>query len=456
MAIDPFKNGITAFGAELRAGRVSIEEVVTYYLQRIEALDSKLGAYQLVDAEGALKTAKALDLLLASGNDLGPLMGVPIGVKDIITVKGLPVTNGSLHPTSHLNGEEGLVIKKLRQLGCVILGKTKTVEFALGSTGVNEARGTPWNPWDMQHHRVPGGSSSGSAVALAAGLCAFSLGTDTGGSVRIPACYNGLFGHKTSIGLWPTDGVFPLSPTLDSIGPLCRTAVDASVIHESVNADRVVKPLSLKGFRFARPAPVFFDALDEEVATCFDRAVKILEKEGVEFVDIDLPESLERDQVFPLIVGAELISSLGAEAFANARPKMDTVTSSRAAIGLDVSAVDYLIAKNRHEQLKRLAEEAFNHVDAWVSPTVAMLPLSIEDLQDPKKAQRALLSSRNTQLGNLFGLCASTLPIQQLAVPCGKLPIGFQLMMPSNADSELLAVSQAIEQVIGAGPRVDL
>lgn len=456
MTTDPFENGLSAFGVDLRAGRVSIEQAVLYYLQRIERFNPKLDAYQVVDADGALKTAQALDLLLASGNDLGPLMGIPIGVKDIITVDGLPVTNGSLHPTAHLNGDEGSIVKKLRRLGCVILGKTKTVEFALGATGVNEARGTPWNPRDLQTHRLPGGSSSGSAVAVAAGMCAFALGTDTGGSVRIPACYNGLFGHKTSLGLWPTDGVFPLSATLDSIGPLCRTVADASLVHESINTDQQVTSVSLNGLRFARPAPVFFDELDEEVAACFGTVVRLLEKEGVEFVDIELPESLERNQVFAPIVGAELISSLSVDEFAKARPKMDSVTSARAAIGLGVSAVDYLIAKNRHEQLKQLAAATFDNVDAWVSPTVPMLPMPVEDLQNDEMAQRALLSSRNTQLGNLYGLCASTLPVQQLAVPECRLPVGFQLMMPSNSDSRLLGISHAIEDIIGQGPRADM
>lgn len=456
MIDDPFKNGMATFGIDLRAGRVSIEQAVNYYLQRIEAFNSKLDAYQVVDAEGALKTAKALDLLLASGNDLGPLMGVPIGVKDIITVDGLPVTNGSLHPTAHLNGSEGALIKKLRRLGCVILGKTKTVEFALGATGVNEARGTPWNPRDLQCHRLPGGSSSGSAVAVAAGMCAFALGTDTGGSVRIPACYNGLFGHKTTVGLWPTDGVFPLSPTLDSIGPLSRTAKDASLVHETINPGHTVPKVSLKGLRFARPAPVFFEELDEEVESGFEAVVAVLKKEGVEFVDIEVPQSLERDHIFPKIVGTELLSSLTVDEFANARPKMDSVTSARAAIGLDVNAVDYLVAKKRHEQLKQLAADTFNEVDAWVSPTVPMLPMPLADLQHDEKAQRALLSSRNTQLVNLYGLCASTLPMQQMTRPECELPTGFQLMMPSNADSRLLGISQAIEQLIGPGPQVDM
>ena len=178
--VDPFENGIAAFAASVRCGEMSFRQATEYFLQRIEKLNPKLQAFQHVAAAPAIATAESLDQLLAAGTDLGPLMGVPIGVKDIITVDGMPVLNGSKYPSAHINGDEGTLIQTLRECGCVILGKTKTVEFALGATGVNEARGTPWNPWDAETHRIPGGSSSGSAVALASGMCAFALGTDTG------------------------------------------------------------------------------------------------------------------------------------------------------------------------------------------------------------------------------------------------------------------------------------
>ncbi|MBX2878533.1 MAG: amidase, partial [Granulosicoccus sp.] len=225
---DPYANGLRAYAQQIRDGSLSVTQAITQTLSRIEALDSRLEAFEYVNSEQALIAAKSIDNLLATGTDLGPLTGVAVAVKDIITVDGMPVTNGSNADTAHLNGPEGQVIRKLRQAGCIIIGKTKTVEFALGATGANDSRGIPWNPWDNNTHRIPGGSSSGSAVAVAAGLCGFALGSDTGGSIRIPACYNGLFGHKTTVGLWPTDGVFPLSPTLDSVGPLCRYAEDAA------------------------------------------------------------------------------------------------------------------------------------------------------------------------------------------------------------------------------------
>ena len=190
--------GIARFADEFRTGRVTSEAVTTAYLARIEVLDSRLGAYEHVARDSALAQARALDALLAAGTDLGPLMGVPVAIKDLIAVTGMPTTAGSNVDVADLIGPEGPFMDAMKRAGCVILGKTKTVEFAMGGSGLNLVRGTPWNPWDATTHRVPGGSSSGSAVAAAAGLCAFAIGSDTGGSVRIPA-FSGTFGV---FGLW--------------------------------------------------------------------------------------------------------------------------------------------------------------------------------------------------------------------------------------------------------------
>ncbi len=451
---DPCKNGIEQFGASIRAGEFTIVEATKYYLQRIEKLNPRLQAFEYIATNEALAAAGALDNLLQSGTDLGPLMGVPIGVKDIITVAGMPVLNGSYLPSDHFNGEEGTLIKKLKANGCVILGKTKTVEFALGATGINEARGTPWNPWDAEHHRIPGGSSSGSAVATASGMCAFALGTDTGGSIRIPASYNGLFGHKTSMGLWPTDGVFPLCPTLDSIGPICRSAKDALLIHQQLFGGSNRPSATLNGVRLAKPQQVFFDALDTEVQLSFAATEKVLLAAGAEITEIDLPQSAERNDVFPYIVGAELIATLGAAEFEQARSQMDTVTAQRASVGLTVSAEKYINSVRRHRQLQQIAANTFDKFDAWISPTVPMLPMSVDHIQNGSGAERALLSSRNTQLGNLYGLCATSIPVQHTVD--ASLPAGFQFMMPAHQDHRLLQLSIELQKRLGIGPLPDV
>ena len=233
---DPLNgSSIEELGSKLRNGSITCFELTQIYYKRINILNSHLHAYIYINEEKALSWADGIDKLIKCGVDLGPLMGIPIAIKDICSVEGMPTTNGSQIISDDITGPEGSLVKKLKSLGCVILGKTHTVEFALGATGLNKHRGTPRNPWDEKVHRMPGGSSSGSAVAVASGLAAFAIGTDTGGSVRIPASLNGIIGLKTTKNRWPTDGIFPLSPTLDTPGPIARSVKDTKLIFDTYN-----------------------------------------------------------------------------------------------------------------------------------------------------------------------------------------------------------------------------
>jgi len=452
---DPFVSGIESVARDVRRGHTTFLELTNSCLQRIDALDDGLQAFELVCTERARSAADGLDRLLASGTDLGPLMGMPVAVKDIVAVNGLPTTNGSLYQPAHLSVAQGAMVDRLLRLGCVVIGKTKTVEFALGATGINRARGTPWNAWDSQEHRIPGGSSSGSAVATAAGLCAFAIGTDTGGSVRIPACFNGLFGHKTTLGLWPTDGIFALSPTLDSVGPICRTAGDASVVHQQFVGESVTNKLSVAGLRLGVPCTTNLDDLDPEVATAFELARRKLVSLGAQLIEIDVAENHERAEIFSPLVGAEIIASLTRDGFADARDKMDPITAARAAIGLDVDAVNYLAAKKRHQQLIEAANAYMEGMDGWISPTCPMVPMTLASLESPASAERSLLASRNTQMVNLFGQCAVTMPIHHLT-ETARLPVGLQLIMRGGEDAQLLAVAGAMEAALGKGSAPDV
>lgn len=439
---DIFSQGIAHWAATIRSGKRSFRQSIEVMLDNIQQASS-LNAFEHIASTEARQVADKLDRQLASGNDLGPAMGVPLGIKDIMAVDGMPTTNGSNADTRDITGAQGTVVTRLSEAGAIVIGKTKTVEFALGATGVNESRGTPQNPVDRDNHRIPGGSSSGSAVATSAGLVGMALGTDTGGSVRIPACYTGIVGHKTSVGLWPTDGVFALSPTLDSIGPLTRTVSDAIMVHQLITGKTVDTGQTLSGLKFGIVEDLFMEDLDDKVADDFENACLNLEKHGASRVSMRFPEVHERNPLFTSIVPAELISNLSPERFMKIRDSIDTVTAERAQVGLDTTAHAYLSAQRRRLQLVNKALATFEDVDAWISPTCPMVPMTLSEMATKEGHERGLLSSRNTQPGNLLDFCALTLPMHSEG-----LPTGFQIMMPLHADAKLLSLSAAVETCI--------
>lgn len=439
-----FEQGIAHWAEQIRGGSLTFSETVQQCVAKVHA-DESLGAWELIDEKAALKTANAMDSLLASGTDLGWAMGLPIAVKDIMRADGFPLTNGSNADTDHLVGPEGTVVKTLKRAGAIVLGKTKTVEFALGVTGQNTARGTPWNPCDRDVHRIPGGSSSGSAVAMAANHVGLALGTDTGGSVRIPAAFNGLVGHKTSVRLWPTDGVFSLSSTLDSIGPLCKTVSDTALIHTLMTGEAVAPTAPIEGLRLGVPKEHFFDDLDQQVADDFDRALNALVKAGAIAVPISYPEAAERATLVPSIVPTELLATLGVETFNEIKAGMDGITALRAEQALSVTGVAYKQALTRQQELIQIANAAFEPVDCWVSPTAPIVPMPYADLDNPEQHQRALNASWNVQPGNLAELCAMSIPMHST-----QLPTGFQVMLPHGQDARLISISKRIESILNS------
>ncbi len=439
---DLFANGILPWAEQVRSGELSFTQTVEHCLQRVHD-NPTLDAFECLDAERARATAAALDALLSSGTDLGPLMGLPIGVKDIMAVDGLPTTNGSNADTAELTGSEGGLIKCLRRAGMIPLGKTRTVEFALGATGVNSSRGTPWNPVDRDVHRMPGGSSSGSAVATASGMVGLGLGSDTGGSIRIPASFTGIVGYKSSVGIWPLDGIFPLSPTLDSAGPLCRTVNDAALLHTLLTGESVSARPDVSGLRIGIVDELFQDDLDPQVAEDFERACQLLEQHGARRVHLSFPEVHERVPLFTAIVPAELINTLTPERWLAIRHGVDAVTASRAEVGLATQAHEYVGAQKRRRQLVAKARSTFEQVDLWLSPTVPFVPMPLSELSSPAGHERAMLASRNTQPGNLLDMCGLSLPMHG-----DTLPTGLQLTMPLNHDARLLSVGMAVEQLL--------
>ncbi|MDP6803800.1 MAG: amidase [Rhodospirillales bacterium] len=453
---DPLEGiGIVGFARALRAGRTSAEATADAYLRRIDALDDRLGAFETVAPNAALGAARAMDQMLACGIDLGPLMGVPVAIKDIVAVDGLPTRAGSNVDVSDLIGPEGGFVRMLKRAGCVILGKTKTVEFAMGGTGIGRSRGTPWNPCDPQVHRIPGGSSSGSGVATAAGLCGFAVGSDTGGSVRTPAAHCGVFGLKTTKGLWPTDGVFPLCPTLDTLGLLTRSAADAAVAFAALQGEAEPQPATVAGLRLGRPANHFFDHVDEEVAACVGRAIDAIRRAGANIVEIEIAEAARAWPELHAFVATELVAELGGrDGFESKRRDMDPDVAARTEPGRELSADAYARLRERHVAYRRIGDVRMKGLDGWITPTVPYSPRPVADFDDAALAERLVpVGSANTRIGNLFGLSAVSIPVHHLG---SRLPAGMQILCGGGEDARVLAIACAIEAVIGTPPRPNL
>lgn len=441
----PTANGLQAAALALREGRVSALELAQESLARIGALEPRLRAFVHVDAARATSHARAIDQLRASGVDLGPLMGVPVAVKDLYTVDGMPTTAGSRIDIQDLVPPQGSFVRALQRAGCVLLGKTRTTEFALG--GFNFDPPPPWNPCDVEQPRMTGGSSHGSAVAMAAGLAGFTIGSDTGGSVRWPAALCGVVGYKASTTRWGGDGVFPLSPELDSVGLFTRSADDAALVEAALDDRPLRPPPAVQALTLALPRQHFMENLDEPVARCFGEAVDMLRRAGARIVDIDAPEAGEVDEVFRSLVPADLLAFLGRDRMQRQIDRLDAVAADRLKVAFDVRADDYVKMLARRRAVERIVGARSRGIDAWITPTVPMLPQPTAHYATVAEvAAWNRLATQNTRPGNLFGQCGISLPIQHLGSP---LPVGLQLCASPGQDSDLLALARAVEGVIG-------
>ena len=451
----------------LRQRELSPVELSEHFLQRIERYNPKLNAYIAVTAERALASARAAETALASGTDLGPLHGIPVAFKDLIDVAGLPTTGGSILLRENIPAKDATVALKMARGGAVLLGKTHMVEFAFGGVGINHHYGTPWNPWDAATQRIPGGSSSGSAVAVAAGLAPAALGSDTGGSVRIPSSFCGLVGLKPTFGRLSNQGCLPLDSTLDSVGPMVRTVRDAALIYQILAGPDPAAPTTwghpsedvlenlegdITGMRLALPREYFWDEVDGEVAAAVHASARVFADLNAHVDDISLTEldDLQALRARGSLVAVETYLNLKDD-LENNLDKFDPIVAARMLDGKDFLAVDYLDIQNGYADLRRRIAASLHAVDALITPTTPIVAAAVEEVdQEERYFPTNGLCLRNTMAANLLGLCA-------ISLPCGftraGLPIGLQLIGRAFDEGRLLRLAHAYETTMAWGQR---
>ncbi len=444
-------SNIRVIAAAMRAGDTSSEALVDEAARRHDAYGAALGAYKLWDEARALSEAQANDALLAAGYDAGALMGMPISLKDLYGVRGMPTFGGSPEELPEKWRQEGPVTEALRVARGVIMGKTHTVEFAYGGVGTNAHWGAPVNPWDAENHRVTGGSSSGAGVSLCQGSAVVAMGTDTGGSVRIPASVTGNVGLKTTIGRWSLEGIVPLSHTFDTPGPLTRNVTDSVLAFGAIDpAHRDAEALfqSVDGaevgdINFALCDEHFWQECSPGVAEGVRQAIAELGAKGARIGSVSLPEAtLARESSLRGgIFGAEGQSFIE-EHYPDRLETLDPNVAERFADGRDITAIDYLKALRRIAGFARIANHKLRHIDVLITPTVAQLPVTIETaLESYAEVTPALI--RNTMPFNSYG-------IPSISIPCGfsrdGLPIGLQISGRALGEIDVLALAHAYEQ----------
>ena len=439
---------IEEFGRRLRAREITSAEITDQCLARIDADNARLNAFITVMSQDARQQAQELDRELAAGHDRGPLHGVPISIKDILDVRGVPTTAASRVRNGHVAARDAPSIAHLRQAGAVFVGKTNLHEFAFGTTNEDSAFGPARNPHDPT--RSPGGSSGGSGASVAAGMALASIGTDTGGSIRIPAAACGVVGLKPTLGEVSTDGVVPLSRTMDHIGPLTRSVADAALVYHALLGDAHAKPpapMPLHGLRLAVPRPYFCDLLDDDVRARFEAAVDRVRAAGVRVDEIAIHHADDIAPIYLHIVlsdaaayHAATLETMGDLYMPNVRTRLE--------LGRHVLAEDYVRALAGRDVLRREVDAALAQHDALVLPTLPIPAPPIGAITVPvgkttEPVRNVML--RLTQPFNVSGHPA-------IAIPCGAtsggLPCSVQLVGCRAQTDALLRIALACEPAL--------
>jgi aspartyl-tRNA(Asn)/glutamyl-tRNA(Gln) amidotransferase subunit A len=439
--------------AEIAARRLSPVDIVEAFLARIAALDGKLHAYIDIYGDDARLAAEAADKAIRSGHSVGPLHGVPIALKDLIDLEGRVTTGGSMAWRDRRSPATATLARKLIAAGMIVLGKTHTVEFAMGGWGTNEHLGTPWNPWDLGTARTPGGSSSGTGVAVASGMAPWGIGTDTGGSVRLPASWCGLSGLKTTIGRVSTYGILPLAPSLDTPGPMARSVEDAALLYSVMPGPDPLDPRTLsapppqhltaglrrgvKGLRLARMPQGERDGCTPEVLAAYDAALDALGRLGAEIVDLPLPcRFADATRAVGRIIASEAYQLVGKLVDDPALP-IDPAVRPRIQPGVRITAPDYLAALAERDAMKRAFLGAFQEVDALLTPTTQTPAIPVDSID------QTTTPAFFTRFVNLLELCALSVPDGFTAAG---LPLSLHIICRPYDEATALRIGWAYQQ----------
>lgn len=429
--------------------KVSPTDLVRDVLDAARRHNAALNAYITVCDESALAAAERLERAIAQKKDVGPLAGVPVSVKDIIRTLDAPTTAGSrifgdgLPPT-----EDATVVRRLRRAGAIVVGKTNLHEVALGVTSANEHFGPARNPWNAEH--VAGGSSGGSASSVAAGFCTASVGTDTRGSIRIPAACCGVTGFKPTYGLLPTDGIIPLAPTLDHAGPITHTVIDAAHMLGVMTGSRATFERFVKALRTSTRQLVIgvseyhLRDLDDEIGHAIDKALRTLRPLCAEIRDVSMPGLEGVQEASTVITSSEAIAYH--DTLLAAQPKSyGPQVRKRLEEGRKRSALEYLAAMARRDEVKRAFASTFESVDILVGATIPALPpkVGVTEVEVNGKTEKVVDAfTRYNAPQNVAGIPA-------LTIPCGLvrgLPVGLQLIAAEGRDESLLSLGAAFQR----------
>ena len=449
-----------ALGAGIESGAVDPRALTEFFLERIEEADAERTIYLRLTAARARAEAEAAHRRTQSGLRQSPLDGVPISWKDLYDSAGDVTGHGTPALADRVAPSDAKVLARATRAGLVCLGKTNQTEFAFSILGLNPKMGTPPNPFDEAVARIPGGSSSGAAVSVSRGLAAAAIGSDTGGSVRVPAAWNGLVGLKTSFGLLPLDGVLGLSTSMDSVGPLTRDMADASALFAVLDGrfgagNRAAPDLAgadLSRARFALPTTLVWEALDPGVEAATRGAIERLRAAGCAIGETPVPE-------FETV--EEVVGRFGAYHSAECHALWHDVIEAnpdliyapiweRIRVGAEMPATDAARAKQGLAAAAPKLHERIRRHGVFLMPTAAQSPPPIAALEADAEVYSAANTAalRNTRIGNYLNCCALTLP-------CGRdrngVPVGLMLMAPPGEEERLLRLGRAIEPAIAGG-----